>query len=57
MSRTTYGENGNPESREDYDHKHYDKNTKEYLQPHKHIYEYNENGQPVKPKIPVVPIP
>ena len=45
------------EFRNDYTHNHYGKNTGEYLKPHKHVYEYNNQGQPVKPDVPVVQIP
>lgn len=57
VSRTKYGNNRKPEYREDYGHTHHDKNTGKDLQPHKHNYEYNDKGQPVKPKVPVEPIP
>lgn len=56
-SRTKYDKNGKQEYRDDYTHNHYDKNTKENLKPHRHVYEYNDKGQPVKPKVPVKPIP
>ena len=45
-SRAFYDENGNQFSRQDFDHRHFDKKTKQYYQPHEHNYSYNENGQP-----------
>lgn len=45
-SRAFYDENGNRFSRQDFDHRHFDKKTKQYYQPHEHNYSYNENGQP-----------
>ena len=45
-SRAFYDENGNQFSRQDFDHRHFDKNTKQYYQPHEHNYSYNKNGQP-----------
>jgi len=59
-SQTKYGENGKTKYWDDYTHNHYDKNIKQNLKqnlkPHRHIYEYNDKGQPVKPKVPVIPI-
>ena len=46
-SRAFYDENGNQFSRQDFDHRHFDKNTKQYYQPHEHNYSYNKNGQPI----------
>ena len=55
-SRTTYGSDGKQQSRDDYNHTHFDKNTGQHLNPHRHLFEYNSSGQPVKPKNPVIPI-
>ena len=46
-SRAFYDENGNQFSRQDFDHRHFDKKTKQYYQPHEHNYSYNKNGQPI----------
>lgn len=46
-SRAFYDENGRQFSRQDFDHRHFDKKTKQYYQPHEHNYYYNKNGQPI----------
>ena len=56
MSETKYGENGRPEYRDDFTGKpHYDKNTEESLKSHRHIYEYNDKGQPIGNGVAPVP--
>lgn len=56
MSRTTYGENGKVETRDDLTGKaHYDKKTGQYLKPHRHTYKYNEQGQPIGDEVSPLP--
>ncbi|MCG2756751.1 hypothetical protein L6269_04685, partial [Candidatus Dependentiae bacterium] len=56
VSKTVYNENGQPKFREDYDHSHFDRKTGQDLKNgHRHIFEYNQNGQIIKP-IKVVPL-
>lgn len=45
-SRAFYDQNGNQFNRQDYDHLHLDKKTKQSYQPHEHNYKYNDKGQP-----------
>jgi uncharacterized protein YxeA len=54
-SRTHYNENGQAETRDDFDHEHFDKKTQRYLKLHRHTYKYNEKGQPIGET--VIPIP
>jgi len=56
MSRTHYGENGKVEYRDDLTGRpHFDKNTQQYLDQHRHVYKYNEYGQLIGEE--VFPIP
>lgn len=56
MSRTKYGENGRPEYREDLTGRpHYDKNTGEYLEQHRHNFKYNDKGQPIGETVTPIP--
>ena len=57
MSRTTYGNNGQPEHRDDYKGKpHYDKKTGKYLRQHRHSFKYNDKGQPIGETVsPIIP--
>lgn len=56
MSRTTYGENGKPKYRDDFTGRpHFDKETQQYLDQHRHTYEYNENGQPIGETVGPIP--
>ena len=50
MSRTFYDENGNPFSRQDFDHSHAG------MKPHEHSREFNSQGQPITPE-DVHPLP
>ena len=56
-SRTTYNEHGKEAIREDYyigkdPHTHFDKQTGTEFKSHKHIFEYNNKGQPIgRPKV------
>ena len=43
-SRAFYDEKGRQLNRQDFDHEHFDKKTKQYYQPHEYSYHYNENG-------------
>ena len=43
-SRAFYDENGNQFNRQDFDHKHYNKQDQQYYQPHEHGYHYNSDG-------------
>ena len=45
-SRAFYDEKGNPFSRQDFDHPHFNKNTQQNYQPHEHNYKYNQDGLP-----------
>jgi len=56
MSRTKYGENGRVQYRDDYAGKaHYDKECGEYLNPHRHNYQYNDKGQSIGDKVTPIP--
>ena len=56
MPRTKYGENGRPEYREDLTGRpHYDKNTGEYLEQHRHNFKYNDKGQPIGETVTPIP--
>lgn len=56
--RTKYNENGKQAYRDDLTGKpHYSKEEGKYLDKHRHVFEYNDKGLPVKPKVPVIPIP
>ena len=48
LSKTRYGKNGKPEYRDDLAGRpHYDKKSGQYLKRHRHIFKYNEKGQPI----------
>ena len=53
-SRTQYNGSSRGGIRDDFDHQHYDKVTSQYLQPHRHVYEHNSNGQVIRQS--VIPI-
>ncbi|MDR7814699.1 RHS repeat domain-containing protein [Lacrimispora sp.] len=56
MSETKYGDNRKPEYRDDLKGRpHYDKKTGQYLDQHRHVFEYNDKGQPIGEV--VIPIP
>lgn len=56
MSRTKYGENRSPEYREDLTGRaYYDKNTGEYLEQHRHNFQYNDKGQPIGETVTKIP--
>ena len=55
-SRTEYGDNGKPEYRDDLSGRpHYDKNTDQYLDQHRHTYKYNDRGQPIGETVSSIP--
>jgi len=46
-SRAFYDENGRQYKRQDFDHEHFDKKTRKFLNPHEHLYRYNPMGQQI----------
>jgi hypothetical protein len=51
VSQTKYGIWRKPSYRIDYGHRHFDKASRKYLQPHRHEFSYNRKGQCISKRV------